>query len=690
MRRQAATGQAQVTIAGIRREQADATIRTFAILMAPTALASVSRAFTVGWQPVLSLHLGGLVGLLIILAAGRRLSFPIRAGLFGGIILTWAVVGMFSWGLIGMGIFLFLICAVLGTMFFGANAGRLLVALGILVIVVAGFAVAHGKVTFDFDIRAYSVSPFSWGLAAMAFALYSFALVSGLGRMHQAFVKALRIVQDSEGKYRELVHLLPEPVLESDCSGRLTFANDRAAEVFGYTAADFDAGVTFSSLFAERDRPKADEQLAGVLAERTWPETEHTMARRDGSTFVALVRCARILRADEAVGLRIVIIDVTAARQLELERFRNEKLESLGLLAGGIAHDFNNLLTVIIGNLSLARVQHPGDVPLVRALTDAESASTRARDLTTQLLTFSRGGGVVREVLSPGPLLVEAASFALRGSAVKSALSVPDDVFAVNANPAQISQLINNLALNAVQAMPNGGTLHLSLANVSLEEDEPPLTKGHYVCLTVADEGAGIPPEVLPHIFDPYFTTKPKGSGLGLATVHWIVQQHRGHLAVDSTPGRGTVFRIHLPATPHAAPAPKVAEAPGKAGRAARILVMDDEDLVRRVAREILLLAGHEVVVCADGDAALRLYAEAGAGGRPFELVITDATVPGGMGGHELARALRKIDPNAKVVLSTGYSSNDKDLGVVEFNGTASKPYTAERLLAVVDAVLQQ
>jgi signal transduction histidine kinase/ActR/RegA family two-component response regulator len=381
--------------------------------------------------------------------------------------------------------------------------------------------------------------------------------------------------------------------------------------------------------------------------------------------------------------------------QLQAELQRASKLESLGLLAGGIAHDFNNLLTVVMGNLSLARLDAPEDSPATASLHDAEKAVVRARDLTQQLLTFAKGGAPIRTAVSLPEIVREVAEFALRGSNTRCQFDIPPDLWPANVDKGQIGQVVQNIAINAMHAMPKGGILDISLKNETVgPELAQVLTPGRYILITMTDHGSGIRPEDLQQIFDPYFTTKKHGSGLGLATVHSIVKKHLGHISAESTPGQGTTFHIWLPAA-EAAPGP--ADVPDRtaplsaATGSARILFMDDEETIRRLGASILGRVGYDVKTVNDGAEAVREYAAAREAGQPFALVILDLTIPGGMGGRQAVEQLRKLDPDVKAIVSSGYS-NDLVLSNYQahgFQGMVSKPYEIADLVLTVERVLK-
>jgi CheY-like chemotaxis protein len=364
-----------------------------------------------------------------------------------------------------------------------------------------------------------------------------------------------------------------------------------------------------------------------------------------------------------------------------------EKLEAIGVLAGGIAHDFNNLLTGILGNLSIAELYIKKEDPIFEILKRAKSSSQRAGDLTKQLLTFSKGGAPIKKPTAITELIEETGGFSLRGSSVKCEYSFPDDLFPVEIDKGQISQVISNLIINADHAMPNGGTIKLSAENVIIRGDESlPLKEGKYVKLAVEDYGTGISRENLSKIFDPYFTTKEHGSGLGLASCYSIIINHGGYISVESELGIGTTFHIYLPASEKEVfKVEGISEELPLLGRG-KILFMDDEEDVINAGGQMLIELGYEVECAKNGTEAVELYQKAKKAGEPFEAVILDLTVPGGMGGQETIQKLLKIDPGVKAIVSSGYSNlpmmaEYKSYG---FKGVVAKPYEINELSKVL------
>ncbi|RXK56753.1 response regulator [Oleiharenicola lentus] len=441
-------------------------------------------------------------------------------------------------------------------------------------------------------------------------------------------------------------------------------------------------------------RQTADVQL---LAAPSW------WTRGRILTFTGLIALGAVLFLGWNTVLRRQVRDQTGQIRAQLERearlqgelARAGKLEALGLLAGGIAHDFNNLLTVLMGNISLVRMEAGLTGEPAQSMEQAAKAAARARDLTQQLLTFAKGGAPLRSAVSLPEVVREVTEFALRGSKVSPRFDLPADLWAADADKGQIGQVVQNIVINAMQAMPGGGTVEISLSNREVStEFAGVLAPGRYVRLDIADHGPGIPTGDLARIFDPYFTTKKQGSGLGLATVHSIVKKHAGHVTAESTLGRGTTFHIWLPAAAAGAVVPSVpvlsAEA-GKANGRVRVLVMDDEAFIRDLAVSVLRRHGCQVTAVADGAAALRDYTAAREAGQPFDLVILDLTIPGGMGGRETMEQLLRLDPNVKAIVSSGYS-NDLVLANYQahgFRGMISKPYDVSDFTDTVDRVLR-
>jgi PAS domain S-box-containing protein len=393
----------------------------------------------------------------------------------------------------------------------------------------------------------------------------------------------------------------------------------------------------------------------------------------------------------QVAGIISSINDITERKKMENELLKIQKLESVGVLAGGIAHDFNNLLTGILGNIELAKMYVGPESKAHPRLVQAENASLAAKNLTRQLLTFSRGGAPVTKTASVAELIRDSTEFTLRGSNIRVAFELPADLWLAEIDEGQIGQVIQNLVKNADQAMPEGGTLDIRVRNVKLgKKNGLPLKAGCYLEISIKDNGQGIPEKILGRIFDPYFTTKPQGSGLGLAVCYSIVKQHMGHLDVESQPGTGTIFRFYLPASGRAAAGESRPQEMVLAGQG-RVLVMDDDETVREIAGEMLKVIGYEVDFAVDGLEAVKSWIRARRLGKPFTVVLMDLTVRGGMGGREAAGKLLELDPAVKVIAASGYATDPvmTDYRQYGFSGAVHKPFRIQELSGAFLAALE-
>jgi signal transduction histidine kinase len=453
---------------------------------------------------------------------------------------------------------------------------------------------------------------------------------------------------------------------------------------YDYLAKPLDVDVVYSVVARALEKVRLQKDLQRSLAEIQAREEQLLKAHNELEQRVE-ERTTALAQANAA------LLEQMAERQrMEDELLKARKIKSVGVLAAGIAHDFNNLLTGILGYVSLAKVVAQTDAKMVAYLTEAEQACQRATALTQQLLTFAKGGAPVRHTVSLVELLTECVSFVLRGANVRGDIQIAADLWPVDVDAGQINQVIHNVVLNAMQAMPGGGTVQVRAENVMLAAGVPfPLPEGQYVKITVQDSGCGISKEVLANIFDPYFTTKPEGSGLGLTTAYAIVLKHEGYITIASEVGVGTTVVIYLPASQKAVVSAQP-HSPILLSGSGKILAMDDEEMIRNVLRQLLESLGYTVECVQDGTEAVAVYQRAQAAGQPFDVVILDYTIPGGMGGLETLAHLRAIDPQVTALISSGYANNPvmADWAYYGFSGVVAKPYIIAQLQEALHHVL--
>ena len=490
----------------------------------------------------------------------------------------------------------------------------------------------------------------------------------------------------------EALSALAEAVIVTNAEGGILSLNAKAGQLIGCSAEDA-LGQPVGKIFqlVRRDLATAEDAFDYVLAatEPLGLTAEHALVTATGAEPMPVVWVAR--QSFDASGhLRGYIFVFRNPDELTLspdELIKTNRFESLGLLASGIAHDFNNLLTTILGGVSLAK-----DTREYSALADSENACLAAKSLTKQLLLFAKGGTNAKNVVAPADILHEAARIAAAGSNVSVSINAPPNAAPVLVNRSQILQVFQNLIVNAVQAMHGeaGGKIQLRASNINIADHQiPPLPAGPYVEFEVRDNGAGIAPENLQKIFDPFFTTKKHGTGLGLSTVLSIVQQHGGQIGVDSTIGEGTVFTIFLPP---AASAPEVEarHAPTLRFGTGRVLYMDDDPKICELTGSMLTSLEYKFDVAHNGDEAIAFYRRYLNVGRPYDAVILDLTVIGGMGGEETFKQLRELDPDVRAIVASGYDNDDMAKRFINmgFCGYLTKPYRVTDLGKILKTVL--
>ncbi len=511
-------------------------------------------------------------------------------------------------------------------------------------------------------------------------------------------LKAQEAVAAEKEQLAVTLRSIGDGVITTDTASNIVLLNTIAEDLTGWTNEEAigksvsDIFLIFNGKTGEACHNPVEEVLkTGSIV----GHEKHTVLRaRDGSEKFIADSGAPIRDKDgEIVGVVLVFRDVTEKNRMEEELFKARKLESVGVLAGGIAHDFNNILVAILGNISLTRLAMLKEGMDDHLLEEAEKASLRARDLTQQLLTFSKGGGPVRRLASIKEIITDNADFVLRGSNVRCEYSFAEDLWPLEIDIGQISQVIQNIVINANQAMPLGGVISIRCRNVSRDKTRKapfPLQESDYVEIIIEDKGVGIPAGLLDKIFDPYFSTKSEGSGLGLAVTHSIVSKHGGYITVDSKSEEGTTFTIYLPAA-RERQIDRSDEAPTQlCAYPCRILVMDDEEPVRGVVEDMLREMGHQVLLAKDGNEAIAMYQVSLEKAESIDMIIMDLTVPGGMGGEEAVKEILQLNPDAKVVVSSGYFNNPvmenyRDYG---FCAAIIKPFIFQDLVKIIGELL--
>jgi PAS domain S-box-containing protein len=489
-------------------------------------------------------------------------------------------------------------------------------------------------------------------------------------------------------------------VITTDIEGKIVFINDAAEILTGWLQTEAKECL-FSDIFHsidEKTRTPSEDPVKMITTMDKPIHFERTeiLISRDGRERIIALSGTPIRDKDLTIlGVVIVFRDVTEKRRMEEELLTARKLESVGTLAGGVAHDFNNLLAVILGNISFAKMLIDPSNKIYERLTDAEEATIKGKELTYRLLAFSRGGDSSKKVASLKGIIKDSAGLTLSGSNIKCTFSFPDDLRQVEIDEEQIRQVIHNIVINAKETMSGGGEIKIRADNITLgPEDTIPLPEGSYVIISIEDHGGGISEEGLSRIFDPYFTTKEignvKGTGLGLAICYSIVKNHGGFMTAESQPGVGTTIHVYLPA--HREETPTAQAEGGKLVNigTCRVLYMDDENALRDIAGEMLGHIGYNVEFARDGAEAIKMYSEAITSGKPFDIVIMDLTIPGGMGGAEAVQKLHEIDPRVKAIVSSGYTNDPimKDFKEYNFSGVITKPFDVDELVRVIESVL--
>ena len=512
-------------------------------------------------------------------------------------------------------------------------------------------------------------------------------------------------LQSSESRYEFVTEHISDVIWMMELDGsQFSYVSPSIHELRGYSVEEagrmsLEESLTPSSF--EQAQLAMRQELSRLAKEPGKPgqplllELEHR--RKDGSTVWTEVRARLLLDAKGyPLGFAGVTRDITERRkiahekrQLEVQLLRAQKMDAIGTLAGGIAHDFNNFLTSILGNITLT--QHIAKLPSLGEtyLTQAEQATMRAKGLTQQLLTFAKGGDPIKHLISLKDLIIESSGFALSGSSVICERHLATNLWPCEVDPGQVSQVIHNVVINAIQAMPNGGKLVIEADNIVIDQfhtaSSLPLPPGPYAKITLSDEGVGIEKTQLDKIFEPYFSTKTDGQGLGLASSYAVMKKHGGHICVESRVNVGTQFSLYFPACASGDKPLKLEALPLRHGRG-KILLMDDEEAIRLIAKEMLAHCGYQCVLAKDGYETIALYQNALDQNVPFSAVILDLTIPGGLGGKDTVLSLQEINPNILAFVSSGYS-NDPIMANYQsygFQGVITKPYSLIALSTIL------
>lgn len=511
--------------------------------------------------------------------------------------------------------------------------------------------------------------------------------------------RAEKALKEAEEKYRTVANFTHDWEFWIGPDDRILYTSPSCEKITGHSAAAFEKNPSLMRRIVHPD------DIAVVDKHRQWIEStkengelEFRIIRADGSIRWIAHVCQPVYDDQgQFIGTRGSNRDVTGRRKLEEELKKARNLESLGILAGGIAHDFNNLLQGLFGNIEMAKIYTPESSKAYLFLKNAESAYHAAINLTRQFVAFSTGNISVKNTINPTGVISEAVSFALSGSNIKAVYDLQKNLLNVDVDISQLRQAIGNIILNAREAMPSGGMLLVSAANETLGVQEiTGVAPGKYLKISIRDQGCGIAPDILPKIFDPYFSTKErgpqKGMGLGLALGDSIIRKHGGAITVESETGKGSTFHIYLPAV--------VSDRVGVASKAAtgkdiskvlpKVLIMDDEPAVIHVATGFLAFAGYRVDSVADGEEAIKAYTTAQEAGDPYDAVVLDLTIPGGMGGKEAIVRLRELDPKVKAIVSSGYANDPVIIDYAEYGFVEGlvKPYKLSSLKETLEKVL--
>ena len=553
-------------------------------------------------------------------------------------------------------------------------------------------AVLHGPQTFEWVCRKKDGSLF-WAEVVLKHTKFSGKrYVIAVNRDINVRKKAEKNLATEKEQLAVTLRSIGDGVITTDISENIVLINKVTEKLTGWNNKEAVGRplVEVFNILDEQTRERCENPVNRALSQgRVVSLDSAVLVAKDGRERIITDSCAPIFDSDSnIIGVVLVFRDITDQIKTEKELLKIKKLESIGVLAGGIAHDFNNLLTAILGNINLALFDKDLTDRSRKLMSEAEKASLRAKDLTQQLLTFAKGGEPVTEMSPLENVIKDSANFVLRGSPVACHFEIPHNLQLVDIDKGQISQVIQNIILNASHAMPAGGVITVTCENIDSDDilNIPIPARELSVKICIRDEGIGMPNNIVEKIFDPYFSTKQEGNGLGLAITHSIISKHGGHITVESQPGDGTTFTIYLPSSEKCPELKPISSIASQTNCRGKIMIMDDEEMIRSLVERALSRSGYEVVLAEDGDEAVQLYQKAKESDAPIDLIIMDLTIPGGMGGKDAVKEIHKIDPEAKVIVSSGYSNDPvmADFGEYGFCGAVVKPFQIREFMETV------
>jgi PAS domain S-box-containing protein len=544
---------------------------------------------------------------------------------------------------------------------------------------------ATGSVAIQLSVKIKTGAKIPYAFTGHLLTMGGKQYLLGVGLDVSDYVRTQQALRESEEKYRHLIEGLGDRhcVFIHTVEGKFIYVSQNFHSMFDVFPQNV-IGRNWRELDLTPISLQAGEEAEQRVREkRSFERVELTVNHRDGSERIIEVSYGPVMEGNRLARIEGICTDITLQKRTEQALQQSQKLESIGTLAGGIAHDFNNLLGMIFGYIDLA-AEETKEKATSEYLAKALKAFERIRGLTQQLLTFAKGGAPVKKVDAVGPFIHETAQFALSGSNVLCRFQLPDDLWMCEYDRNQIGQVIDNIIINAQQAMPKGGDVEISGENVALDgKDGAPVAPGKYVRISIKDHGVGISKDVLPRIFDPFYSTKAKGHGLGLATCYSIISRHGGRIDVESEPDKGSAFHVYLPASP-AGPIPHASPMPVTQGSIATgtILIMDDEELIRDTLKAMLNMLGYAAISTRTGSEAIGVFMAEKEAGRTFSAMIFDLTIPGGIGGMEAISEIRKIDRTIPVFVASGYADDPvmSNPLVYGFTASISKPFRKSEL----------